>query len=164
MTKVKLNGPARTWSAELVGSTHAGAWLFAAAGTPVRHEEPAGYVSHYESAGVQLLEPGQWWTAWWWADARRITIDITRPVTANQHGYRYVDLKLDLWWRDGNCGIVDQDDLQAALEAGDLDQATADVAQQVADDLHVRLHEDHEFVRSGFALLDRMLTPRPNLD
>jgi hypothetical protein len=157
VTKVKLNGPARTWTSRLVDGTDDHAWLYAPAGTLVHHESPPGHVTRYESAGVQLLVPGLWWTGWWWAAGHRIDIDITLPVSKVDGGYRYTDLKLDLWWQDSDCGIVDQDDLQAALDIGDLDSATAARAAAMADDLQTRLERDHEFVQSGFNILARIL-------
>jgi predicted RNA-binding protein associated with RNAse of E/G family len=86
-----------------------------------------------------------------------LTSTITLPVDRVDGGFRYTDLKLDLWWQGGDCGIVDQDDPQEALHAGDLDSTTAARAEVMADDLQVRLERDQEFVQSGFDLLARML-------
>ncbi|WP_161606012.1 DUF402 domain-containing protein [Microlunatus speluncae] len=157
VTKIKLDGAVRTHWSRLITAAPPGTWLFAPEGTAVHYDSGELYTKH-NTAGVQLLVPGEWWTAWWWQDRRWIGIDVTLPVTETDNGFRYTDLELDLWWRDGDCGIVDQDELREAVDQGRIDSDTATVAERVAAELRQRLRRDREFVEHGFTVLDRNLT------
>lgn len=162
VTKVKLGGAVRTHQRRRIETSPQGAWLYAPEGTAVHHDTGELYTRH-SSAGVQLLLPGEWWTAWWFADKRWIAVDVTFPVEEVPGGYRYTDLELDLWWRDGDCGIVDQDELKAAVVSGQIDRPTATTAERVAADLRDRLSSDQGFVERGFALLDERLGGPPGM-
>lgn len=153
VTKIKLDGAVRTHESRQVATSSDGTWLFAPEGTAV-HYDTGEIFTHHNTAGVQLLIPGAWWTAWWWQRRHWIAIDVTLPVIETDEGFRYTDLELDLWWRDGSCGIVDQDELQAAVDHGRLDRTTATTAERIAADLQERLRNDHEFIEYGFAVLD----------
>ena len=60
---------------------------------------------------------------------------ITPPVMEGPV-WRTTDLFLDLWWpRDGEPRILDEDELEAALEAGHVDAGTAARARKEADRL-----------------------------
>lgn len=160
VTKIKLDGVARTHTSLQIDVTPERAWMFAPEGTAV-HDDTGELFTRHDTAGIQLLEPGQWWTAWWFDDRRWIAIDVTFPVEETPIGFRYTDLELDLWWRDGDSGIVDQEELQAALASGQIDEMVATTAEQVASALHDRLRHDHEFVQRGFAMLDHALGHQP---
>jgi hypothetical protein len=156
VTKIKLDGAVRTHLSEQVSTSPEGTWLFAPEGTAVHYDTGELY-THHNTAGVQLLIPGQWWTAWWWQHRHWIGIDVTLPVIENDEGFRYTDLELDLWWRDGDCEIVDQDELRAAVDHGRLDQETAGIAERVAAELRERLLRDRAFIEHGFTVLDQCL-------
>ena len=156
VTKIKLDGAVRTHRSEQVSASAAGTWLFAPEGTAVHYDTGELYTRH-STAGVQLLIPGEWWTAWWWEERRWIGVDVTLPVIETDEGFRYTDLELDLWWRDGDCGIVDQDELRAAVDQRRLDLATATRAERVAAELEQRLRSGREFVEYGFTVLDQCL-------
>ncbi|WP_168207385.1 DUF402 domain-containing protein [Microlunatus elymi] len=156
VTKIKLGGAVRTHQSVSIQTTPEASWLYAPEGTAVYYDTGELY-THHNTAGVQLLVPGEWWTAWWFQDKRWIAIDVTLPVEETSEGFRYTDLELDLWWRNGDSGIVDQDELDTALTSGKVDQTTAEAAQQVANSLHDRLQHDREFIELGFSMLDRCL-------
>ncbi|MFB6111273.1 MAG: DUF402 domain-containing protein [Halobacteriaceae archaeon] len=85
---------------------------------------------------------GRWWypTTYRSDDGtlRGTYLNVNTPVEVFPDAIRYVDLHVDVVkWPDGEVAIVDEDELEAAVDAGHLPAALADraehVAEQVAD-------------------------------
>lgn len=154
VTKAKLAGQTRVWRARFVGSDEHGIWLYAPAGTPNR--TPAGQLfGTLSHDGVQLVPVDGWWVAWWWADGS-ITLDVTTPAVIDGPSVTYVDLELDLWANDGDHGLVDQDQYDAARTAGLISDEQDGPARAATNDLERQLAERVEpFGDEGWNWLSR---------
>lgn len=137
VTKKKLNGRSRVWSAFWLADDAYGHWLYAPAGTPnhTPDDEPLDTLS---TDGVQLVPTDGWWVAWWWADGL-ITIDITTQPAVAAATVGYVDLELDFWARDGDVGLVDQEEYAASRAAGLITDDQDHAVQATVADLGRRL-------------------------
>ena len=86
------------------------------------------------------LTEGKWWypTTYRGADGdlRGTYVNVCTPVEIFPKSVRYVDLHVDvLKHRDGTVERVDDDELDAAVEAGDVPEALAEKARKVASAL-----------------------------
>lgn len=153
--KHKLDGTGQTWNATLSRVDVHGHWLFCHAGTPIEALDGSPLPPH-PTDGIQLITPGQWWTAWWLATPRCLGIDIVAPIQPqDQDRFTYRDLELDIWWRDGAGRIVDEDELNESLHLGLISQTLADAAGCMAKELLARLQAgDPLFTTVGFQHLD----------
>lgn len=160
VTKHKLDGTGRAWNATCTRADDGGYWLFCPAGEAGQDLQGTPMPPH-TTDGIQLIAPGQWWTAWWWDSPRWIAIDIMEPIAIDPDGpFAYRDLELDLWWREGDCGIVDRDELQEAVERRLLAPDVAAHATRVAEGLLTRLQcGDPRLVETGFRHLDAAISP-----
>ncbi|MFW6437157.1 MAG: DUF402 domain-containing protein, partial [Halococcoides sp.] len=81
---------------------------------------------------------GQWWAPTVYrsaeGDYRGTYVNVSTPVEVFPDTVRYVDLHVDVVKRpDGEVERVDEDELRAAVEAGDLTDELADRARTVAE-------------------------------
>jgi hypothetical protein len=161
VSKYKLNGIGRTWNATCITVDLHGHWLFCPAGETGRDLHGAPMPPH-STAGIQLFPANQPWTAWWLADPRCLGIDVIKPIVpGGPEHIIYHDLELDIWWRDGDGRIVDQDELQEAVDRGLLAPDVAAQATRIAEELLVRLRSgDPLFTETGFAYLDAAIAGR----
>lgn len=155
IAKHKLDGSGRFWNAAHVRTDEIGSWFFCRIGTAVRDLSGSSPTA-LGGNGIQLIVPGAWWTAWWWDEPRWVGIDVIEPVTIPEpDSLAYTDLELDLWWRAEACGIVDEDELEAALAQGLITTQLAQSATEIAGDLLSRLQAgDPLFTTVGFRHLD----------
>lgn len=90
-----------------------------------------------------------------WANGS-ITIDVTTPAVFDGASVTYVDLELDLWARDGDHDLVDQDEYEAARTAGLITDDQDGLARAAAADLEHQLAERVEpFGEVGWDWLKR---------
>ncbi|WP_159902981.1 DUF402 domain-containing protein [Salinirussus salinus] len=87
---------------------------------------------------VTKLTEGKWWypTVYRSADgeSRGTYVNVCTPVEVFPEAVRYVDLHVDVVKRpDGTVERVDDDELDAAVEAGEVPEPLAERARQVAD-------------------------------
>ncbi|MFB6146484.1 MAG: DUF402 domain-containing protein [Halobacteriaceae archaeon] len=87
---------------------------------------------------VTKFREGRWWapTAYRSADGdpRGTYCNVSTPLEVFPDAVRYVDLHVDVIRRpDGEVTIVDEGELEAAVEAGDVPDALADRAREIAD-------------------------------
>jgi hypothetical protein len=87
---------------------------------------------------VTKLTEGKWWypTVYRSADgeSRGTYVNVCTPVEVFPEAVRYVDLHVDVVKRpDGTVERVDDDELDAAVEAGEVPDPLAERARQVAD-------------------------------
>ncbi|MFB6138419.1 MAG: DUF402 domain-containing protein [Halobacteriaceae archaeon] len=69
-------------------------------------------------------------------DLRGTYVNVCTPVEVFPDAARYVDLHVDvLRYRDGTVEVVDEDELAAAVDAGDVPAPLAGTARRVADQL-----------------------------
>lgn len=156
--KRKLDGTGRSWHGEIFRVGEHGTWMFCPAGSEGR--DLTGKVLPAQTTdGIQLLTPEQWWTAWWWAEPSWVSFDVIEPLRSSEsEGISYLDLELDLWWRDGQCGVVDQDELQLSLAHGRIDHEMAKQADLIAHQILDRLQaNDPLFTFLGFRMLEQAL-------
>lgn len=155
MTKTKVNGQTRVWQAYRLGADQFGVWLYAPAGTP--NCNPSGELtSELVMDGVQLIPVDAWWVAWWWAD-RSITIDVATPADVKADLVSYLDLELDLWARDGDHGLVDQDEFETVRAAGMVtDEQDSQARSAVADLRRMLAGRDEPFGEIGWQWLGRV--------
>src|ERR1700679_3814729 len=78
-----------TWEAVPLGTDELGSWFFA----------PAGARNTNVVSGVQLLVPGAWWVAWWWAEPKGwwYAADVATPAVNADGIWSYDDLEIDVW-------------------------------------------------------------------
>ncbi len=163
--KLKLDGAFWRWQAREVATDVHGTWLYSPAGTVCQGRDGAEYIQ--PANGVQLMPDHQCWAAWWWQGRDLITIDIATMTEKVDQTWRFTDHELDLWCTDNDCGVVDRDELDEAVQANLIDKITAHRAEQVADELHVRLrsHDDDLFAKAGWEMLRRAGSPPvPSID
>jgi len=106
--------------------------------------------------------PGYIWTTKWEvgkpyvitkfqdASAKLIAVycDIARPVEAIKNGFTFTDLYLDVWYIPGyEPRVLDEDELQAALNARFITLEEATEARGVARSLIVRIKSDPNFLK-----------------
>lgn len=80
---------------------------------------------------------GRWWYATTYrgedGTVRGTYLNVNTPLELYPDAVRYVDLHLDVVkWPDGTVRVVDADELEAAVAAGDVPEALADRARSVA--------------------------------
>ncbi|NHN48203.1 DUF402 domain-containing protein [Halostella sp. JP-L12] len=88
-------------------------------------------------AAITKLTEGRWWypTVYRGEDGERkgTYVNVCTPVEIFPDGVRYVDLHVDVIKRpDGSVEVVDLDELDAAVEAGNVSEALAEKARSVA--------------------------------
>jgi hypothetical protein len=94
-----------TWEAVPLGADELGSWFFA----------PAGIRNTHLVSGVQLLVPGTWWVAWWWAEPKGwwCAADVATPAVNGDGFWSYDDLEIDVWGNElGFQGVVDEDEFE----------------------------------------------------
>jgi len=88
-------------------------------------------------AAITKITEGRWWypTVYRGEDGERkgTYVNVCTPVEVFPDGVRYVDLHVDVIKRpDGEVTVVDEDELAAAVEAGNVSEALAEKARSVA--------------------------------
>jgi hypothetical protein len=88
-------------------------------------------------AAITKITEGRWWypTVYRGEDGERkgTYVNVCTPVEVFPDGIRYVDLHVDVIKRpDGEVSVVDEDELAAAVEAGNVSAALAEKARSVA--------------------------------
>lgn len=77
-----------------------------------------------------------------------IYCDVSRPVRQIDGGFEFDDLYLDVWWPTGKAiSILDEDELQDALDANYITKHEADEARRVAKEVVELLKQDSEILR-----------------
>jgi predicted RNA-binding protein associated with RNAse of E/G family len=115
----------------------------------------------WREGSVIIAQPGYIWKTKWQAgkpytinkfydDQQQLVAtycDVARPTEAVDGGFEFDDLYLDIWWIPGHEAIVlDEDELEAALEAGYITQKEANAARLIADHILEMIHRhDPEF-------------------
>jgi hypothetical protein len=127
------------WSAYVLGVDEYGTWLHTPPGSLYRgHDgertEVCAVAQDSAGAGrpiVQLIPPGAWWIATWYAvtEERVVTVDICTPAVLAGRTWTYVDLELDLW-RSIDDGVVATDDWDEFRDACEVGQIRQDEAAQ----------------------------------
>ena len=117
----------------------------------------------WKEGATVIAEPGYIWTTKWElgkpyiitkfqdAAANLIAIycDVARPVQAIEGGFSFVDLYLDVWQIPGKePKILDEDELEQAVEASYISPEEADEARRIANDLVISLKNDPGFLKS----------------
>ncbi|GGL70009.1 DUF402 domain-containing protein [Halocalculus aciditolerans] len=107
----------------------------------------------YDALGVPRSEgdvavtrfvEGRWWYPTVYRDAdggvKGTYVNVNTPLELFPDAVRYVDLHVDvLKHADGRVEVVDEDELEASVEAGEMPRALADEALDVAETLADRL-------------------------
>jgi hypothetical protein len=133
---------------------------------------PRGFISESPDGSetedidaVALLDPAHPWVPWWVdrPEGRSLEVDVCLPPVATSEGWSYVDLELDV--RGDELGFVrleDEDEFQAACEAGWISAEEAELATAAAHELEVALRRGREpFGATGWArLIQAVAKPR----
>ncbi len=73
--------------------------------------------------------------------------DISRPVEASEEGFRFDDLYLDVWQIPGTRPVIlDQDELEEAVEAGHISKEEAGKTWQIAHKVVNCIENDPDFL------------------
>lgn len=106
-----------------------------------------------------IARPGYKWVTRWEAEKPYIInkfyddsdnligiyCDVARPIRLIEGGFEFDDLYLDVWQATGEpIKILDEDELQDALQAGYITMSEADEAQRVAEELVKLLKQESE--------------------
>ncbi len=131
--------------------------------------QPADGVQFFPAQ--RLPESGGWYVAWCWAAAAEptdghwsrpwISVDIATP---GGNRFSFLDLELDLWCDDAGAGTVDEDELDAAEAAGQLEPRQAATARLAAAELYEDLRYGcrEAFGGVGWVLLGEARRRHPN--
>jgi predicted RNA-binding protein associated with RNAse of E/G family len=110
---------------------------------------------------VALLGPGHPWVPWWVdrPEGRSVEVDICLPPEAISEGWSFVDLELDVIGDEfGFVRLDDEDEFQAAYDAGWLSADDAELAVAAAKDIELALRRGREpFGATGWARLIQAL-------
>lgn len=110
---------------------------------------------------VIIARPGYKWVSKWQVGKSYVIVryytnedvligvycDVCHPVTKNEGGLEYLDLYLDVWWAAGNGKpvVLDEDELQEALELKYVTEADAEFARATAQELVTKIqNKDQE--------------------
>jgi hypothetical protein len=105
--------------------------------TPGGEYDALGTPREAGDVALTTFREGRWWypTVYRDADGERkgTYVNVCTPVECFPEMVRYVDLHVDVVkHRDGSVERVDDDELDAAVEAGEISEALAEQARQVA--------------------------------
>jgi hypothetical protein len=136
------------WGAYFVGEDEHGTWLYTPQGSLARGRHSGAsdvcYVGTPEPPGLHVLHlapaNGQWWFAAWAVDSARGTaIDICTPPEVSRGRVSFVDLELDVYQRDGDVVVADQDEFEGACRSGMITARERRACLRTAKGLESRL-------------------------
>lgn len=97
-----------------------------------------------------------WWTAWWWAEGRTVTVAICTPPQLNAGTWSYVDLEVDLVLRaDGTVLVVDEDEFVELATHKSLPWPVAEAVTDETTRMQSDLGDEPPVVAAGWSWLDR---------
>lgn len=172
LRKAKRPGGYGRWPAyEIASDTH-GLWFYSPKGTIYRGYPAEGSPIDWEvgrppeapegTSELHLVPTHGWWVANWYemSGVRHIAVDICVPAQWADGELTFVDLELDPHWKaDGSVQLFDQDEFDAAVQAGLIPALEAAEARAASDQILDWLSEGVEpFGSDGWRLFDHCLT------
>jgi len=88
---------------------------------------------------LHLIPFSGWWVAKFGVTEnglKQVYVDLSTPATKRNEEWSFIDLELDLNWReDGYTEVLDEDEFQAAIDAGYINPKEADTARVTATEI-----------------------------
>jgi hypothetical protein len=135
-----------------------GTWLHLPRGSAFESPQGPGTM---DLDAVALLDPGHPWVPWWVerTEGRSVEVDICLPPVPFSEGWSFVDLELDVMGDEfGFVRLDDEDEFEAACDAGWMSADDAEVAVAAAKDIELALRRGREpFGAAGWARLIQAL-------
>jgi hypothetical protein len=137
------------WPAYQIKVDQYGHWLYSPKGT-VYHGHPyeseiveweVGRGPHAKegSSELHLIPFSGWWVAKWGVTEnglKQVYIDISTPATKRNEDWSFIDLELDLTWReDGYTEVLDEDGFQTAIDSGHINPKEAETARLTSTEI-----------------------------
>jgi hypothetical protein len=157
------------WDAYVLAEDGYGLWLHTPKGSLHHLWRDGPWVA--PCAGVQLIPASSpWWVAWFWDPIdrvvvepgwgdparRRVFADMCVPASYEVDVWKYVDLELDVVGdEEGFVLLADEDEFDAAVGAGLINETEAQMARAAAADVQVAMSSLQEpFATAGWRMLD----------
>lgn len=121
-----------------------GVWLYGPAGSTWEAPHDRGKLPF---DFVALVNPNNWWVAWWVDDPKdkRLEIDVCLPPQREDDGWSYVDLELDpIRHESGLVEIQDRDEFEDACQRGWITPENAKAANATAEAMEMWLSRRDE--------------------
>lgn len=164
--KIKRPKGIHRWPAYVMEEDPFGTWLYSPKGTVFRGQVGSEYAecevgqgNRAEGLHVMHLIPNEgWWVARWALD--HIGVDICTPPELKAGEWHFIDLELDpLAFLNGRIVVEDEDEFEAACEAGIISEYEAREARKTATEIEGWLHDKTEpFGRVGWDKLEKAVS------
>ncbi len=144
------------WHGTIAGSHSLGLWVDVPLATEHFVNRESEWVQPWHAVELVPFDPDARWHCWMFnhdPEGPFLYVDICETVQWTAAGFTFVDLYMDLLIGvDGSVRMLDEDELEEAVQSGALDQARASRVRQDAEELAELFAADNAAVaREGLA-------------